>query len=280
MSQSQIKNNRKKQRVESNEGTSNNFVTGVSSPLRTMASQPSTLEKAGSIPKLVKRPIPSKDNYFMSLAKLASTRSRDPSMQVGACLVDSTKRRVLGIGYNGAPNGIDDDLDFPWRLVEAADKNKCKNDFVIHAEANALALSDSALHVGSIMYCTHFPCKNCAKTMIHAGVKKIIYYDDSRRDEDAYQPSTRLLCFALEKGIASNEKYDISKHKKLMVKSEVEIRQDSCQNNSDDEPTDIEDNEGNSITITSTIMDEKDQVLKNNSKSQHTLAEDLENAEM
>lgn len=52
------------------------------------------------------------DTYFMSIAKLSSLRSKDPSTQVGACIV-SSDNRILSIGYNGAPNGFDDE-DFPW----------------------------------------------------------------------------------------------------------------------------------------------------------------------
>ena len=52
------------------------------------------------------------DEYFMAIALLSSKRSKDPSTQVGACIV-SSDNRILSIGYNGAPNGYDDDI-FPW----------------------------------------------------------------------------------------------------------------------------------------------------------------------
>ena len=52
------------------------------------------------------------DSYFMSIAKLSALRSKDPSTQVGACIV-SNDNRILSIGYNGAPNGFHDN-DFPW----------------------------------------------------------------------------------------------------------------------------------------------------------------------
>lgn len=191
---------------------------------------PSTLQRKGSIPGagLEKRGIPSKETYFMSLAKLASLRSRDPSMQVGACLVDSTGRRVLGIGYNGAPCSINDNRDFPWQFVEddSEDTKKCKNDYVIHAEANALALSDPAFHQGATMFCTHYPCKDCAKAMIHAGVKTFVYFDDSRKDKKDYEPSVRLLNFAQEKKLAYNRKYD---GKPLMVQDEKFVKKYCCE---------------------------------------------------
>ena len=52
------------------------------------------------------------DEYFMAIAKLSAMRSKDPSTQVGACIVSDTNR-ILSIGYNGAPNGYHDD-EFPW----------------------------------------------------------------------------------------------------------------------------------------------------------------------
>ena len=52
------------------------------------------------------------DEYFMAIAKLSAMRSKDPSTQVGACIVEEDNR-ILSIGYNGAPNGFNDD-EFPW----------------------------------------------------------------------------------------------------------------------------------------------------------------------
>lgn len=229
-----VGNDAKKTRKETaQEATFDSATTAPQSPTPSAASErehPSTLQRAHSVPtpKLKERNIPSKDNFFMSLAKVASARSRDPSMQVGACLVDSKLQRVLGIGYNGAPSCIDD-KEYPWGLVEKDNETyKCKNDFVIHAEANALALSDSALHVGSTMYCTHYPCKDCAKTMIHAGVKRIVYLDDSRKMEKAYEPSVRLLNFAADKLNVKNQKYDASTEKTLMVQDVEYVKANFC----------------------------------------------------
>ena len=52
------------------------------------------------------------DEYFMSVAYLASMRSKDPNTQVGACIVDSNNK-ILSMGYNGFPMGCSDD-EFPW----------------------------------------------------------------------------------------------------------------------------------------------------------------------
>lgn len=52
------------------------------------------------------------DEYFMGVALLASQRSKDPSTQVGACIVNDDNR-IMSVGYNGFPRGCSDD-EFPW----------------------------------------------------------------------------------------------------------------------------------------------------------------------
>ena len=74
------------------------------------------------------------DEYFMAIAKLSAMRSKDPSTQVGACIV-SENNRILSIGYNGAPNGYHDD-DFPWE--REGDPLDTKYMYVVHAERNAI----------------------------------------------------------------------------------------------------------------------------------------------
>ena len=74
------------------------------------------------------------DEYFMAIAKLSAMRSKDPSTQVGACIV-SIDNRILSIGYNGAPNGFCDD-SFPWEREGSVLNTKYA--FVCHAEMNAI----------------------------------------------------------------------------------------------------------------------------------------------
>ena len=70
------------------------------------------------------------DEYFIGIAKLSSMRSKDPSTQVGCCIV-SKDNRILSVGYNGAPNGFDDDM-FPWGRV--GEKLDTKYMYVCHSE--------------------------------------------------------------------------------------------------------------------------------------------------
>ena len=74
------------------------------------------------------------DEYFMAIAKLSAMRSKDPNTQVGACIV-SDDNRILSIGYNGAPNGFDDEK-FPW--AREGENLKTKYPYVCHAELNAI----------------------------------------------------------------------------------------------------------------------------------------------
>ena len=74
------------------------------------------------------------DEYFMAIAKLSAMRSKDPSTQVGACIV-SNDNRILSIGYNGAPNGFDDEK-FPWG--REGNNLDTKYPYVCHAEMNAI----------------------------------------------------------------------------------------------------------------------------------------------
>ena len=88
------------------------------------------------------------DEYFMGIALLSAKRSKDPSTQVGACIVNKFNK-IVGIGYNGFPIGCSDD-ELPWQR-EANEINKTKYPYVVHAEANAILNSTKDLH-GARMY--------------------------------------------------------------------------------------------------------------------------------
>ena len=111
------------------------------------------------------------DECFMGLAKLNAMRSKDPSKQVGACIVDS-ENKIVSLGYNGFPIGVSDD-DFPWGKTGELSKNK--HGYVCHAEANAILNSKGINLKGCTVYVTLFPCNECAKLIIQAGIKKVVY---------------------------------------------------------------------------------------------------------
>uniref|UniRef100_A0A3Q2GVT5 Deoxycytidylate deaminase n=1 Tax=Equus caballus TaxID=9796 RepID=A0A3Q2GVT5_HORSE len=104
--------------------------------------------------------------YFMAVAFLSAQRSKDPNSQVAACIVNA-ENKIVGIGYNGMPNGCSDDL-LPWRRT-AENKLDTKYPYVCHAELNAIMNKNSADVKGCTMYVALFPCNECAKLIIQTG---------------------------------------------------------------------------------------------------------------
>ena len=131
------------------------------------------------------------DEYFMSLAKLSAKRSKDPNTQVGACVV-SSDNRILSIGYNGAPNGFNDDI-FPWK--REGNPLDTKYLYVVHAERNAILNyrgSKKDLE-GAKIYVDLFPCNECAKEIIQSGIKEVIYLSDKYANTEGTIASKRLF---------------------------------------------------------------------------------------
>ncbi len=116
------------------------------------------------------------DEFFMRVAVAASLRSKDPNTQVGACIA-STDHRILSVGYNGTPRGLSDD-EFPWGNSD--DPLNDKHNYVIHAEANAILNYRGSLKelTGATAYVTLFPCQECAKTLVQAGVGEVVFLDN------------------------------------------------------------------------------------------------------
>ena len=131
------------------------------------------------------------DEYFMAIAKLSAMRSKDPSTQVGACIV-SCDNRILSIGYNGAPNGFNDEY-FPWD--REGDLLNTKYAFVCHGEMNAILNyrgSRKELE-GAKVYVDLFPCNECAKLIIQSGIKEVIYLNDKFKSYDTTSASKLMF---------------------------------------------------------------------------------------
>ncbi|MEG1705274.1 MAG: dCMP deaminase family protein [Clostridia bacterium] len=132
------------------------------------------------------------DEYFMGIAKLSESRSKDPNTQVGACIVNKDNR-ILSIGYNGLPNHVSDD-NISWdRYGSPIDT---KYFYVCHAELNAILNNRNNSLEGSTLYVSLFPCNECAKAIIQSGIKKIIYYDDKYANTDSTIVSKKMLDMA------------------------------------------------------------------------------------
>ena len=120
------------------------------------------------------------DDYFMGISLLSGMRSKDPSTQVGACIVDKDNR-IVSIGYNGFLNGCSDE-DFPWS--REGEFLETKYPYVVHAEQNAIIQARCLGRdiQGATIYVTTFPCITCAKMIIQSGIETIVYqgeYNDT-----------------------------------------------------------------------------------------------------
>ena len=103
------------------------------------------------------------DIRFMSLASLVATWSKDPSSKVGSCIVDS-QHRVVSVGFNGSPKGVDDVGERTTRLMRT-----------VHSEANSLHFANRDVQ-GCTIYVTHPPCANCAAHLIQRGISEVVFY--------------------------------------------------------------------------------------------------------
>lgn len=143
------------------------------------------------------------DEYFMGIALLSKKRSKDPSTQVGACIVDDDKK-VISIGYNGMPKGLNEDK-LSWNKNEDLDS---KYLYVCHAEFNAILNTKNNMSLkGCTLYVTLFPCNECAKAIIQVGIKKIIYLEDKYHDSLETRASRKLFDLANVKYEAYKGRY-------------------------------------------------------------------------
>ena len=129
------------------------------------------------------------DEYFMGVAMLSAMRSKDPNTQVGACIV-SGDNKILSMGYNGFPQGCSDD-EFPWR--REGDPLDNKYFYSTHSELNAILNYRGGSLEGAKLYVTLFPCNECAKAIIQAGIITVIYDSDKYADEPSTVASKRMM---------------------------------------------------------------------------------------
>ena len=129
------------------------------------------------------------DEYFMGIAMLSGMRSKDPNTQVGACIV-SADNKILSMGYNGFPKGCSDD-DFPWN--RDGDPLNNKYFYTTHSELNAILNYRGGSLEGSKLYVSLFPCNECAKAIIQAGICEIIYDSDKYKEMPSTIASKKML---------------------------------------------------------------------------------------
>ena len=129
------------------------------------------------------------DEYFMGIAELSAKRSKDPHTQVGACIVNE-KNRILSAGYNGFPFNCSDD-EYPWKCEGKSLKTKYP--YVVHAELNAILNTRNENLEGAKLYVTLFPCNECAKAIIQAGIKTVIYQSDKYASNDSTKAAKMMF---------------------------------------------------------------------------------------
>lgn len=125
----------------------------------------------------------------MGVALLSARRSKDPSTQVGACIVNP-QNKIVGAGYNGLPMGCDDN-EFPWQ--KEGGFLDTKYPYVCHAELNAILNNIGIDLHGCRIYTALFPCNECSKAIIQAGIREVIYLSDKYNGTDVFKASRLML---------------------------------------------------------------------------------------
>lgn len=122
------------------------------------------------------------DEYFMDITKMVATRSTCDRAFVG-CVIVNDDHRIVSTGYNGSVSGNPHCDEIGHKMREG----HCIR--TIHAEMNALlyCAREGISVKDCTAYVTHFPCLNCTKALIQAGIKKIIYHEGYRIDDFAVE---------------------------------------------------------------------------------------------
>jgi len=154
------------------------------------------------------------DEYFTGIAALTAMRSKDPSTQVGACIA-SSDNRVLSVGYNGAPNGFSDD-SFPWG--REGEHYETKYPYVCHAELNAILNFRGNMRElqGARIYVHFFPCVECTKAIIQAGIKEVIYTHDF--DHESFGVETKASIRMFEECGITYRQFKPTTHSNITIK--------------------------------------------------------------
>ena len=111
------------------------------------------------------------DSRYLEMARVWARNSYCKRRQVGALIVKD--RMIISDGYNGTPSGFENVCE---------DENGVTKPYVLHAEANAISkvAKSGNSSQGSTLYVTASPCLECAKLIIQAGIRRVVYADEYR----------------------------------------------------------------------------------------------------
>jgi dCMP deaminase len=114
------------------------------------------------------------DERYLRMAQIWAENSYCKRRQVGALIVKD--QMIISDGYNGTPSGFENVCE---------DENNLTKPYVLHAEANAITkvAASNNNSKGATIYITSSPCIECAKLIIQAGIKRVVFADMYRTDE-------------------------------------------------------------------------------------------------
>lgn len=143
--------------------------------------------------------------YYMGIAALSALRSKDPSTQVGACLVGKDGR-VMSIGYNGAPHGMKDEA-LPWNSPGelTGDLLTTKDPYIVHAEINVFDNYRGNMQdfKNADLYLIYSPCESCSKRISYAKLNRIIYLREYTKNKMSIKSNGWLLRSGINPGLYS-----------------------------------------------------------------------------
>lgn len=117
---------------------------------------------------------PSFEQIYMEMARLMAQRSTCTRLKVGCVITTVDYRKVISVGFNGNASGLPNGCD-------SAEPGACG---CVHSECNAIVNCDSPRSTEKIVFCSHLPCKMCAKLMVNVGnVRRFFYAADYRLRE-------------------------------------------------------------------------------------------------
>ena len=131
------------------------------------------------------------EDYCMAVALLAAMRSKDDNTKVGACIVNSLEKRVVGTGYNRMPTRCTRNSPLPWK--REGEYHNTKYPYVCHAAMVAIMNCRREELKCCSIYVSLLPCNDCAKMIIEAGIAKVLYLRNKHEGRDEVEASRKLF---------------------------------------------------------------------------------------